>query len=95
MTNVEKYQHAGMTIEIDYDSIPGHAKPTRLRLQSGRDAMRPQSLHLGDEQVSGDDFTTSVTCPNCVGTGENTARARLWRRHSYGMGWPWCRHFTR
>lgn len=84
MANVEKYQHAGMTVEIDYDSVPEHANPRDCDCNLGVMLCGHPRYTLGDEQVRGDDFTTSVTCPTCAGTGENTARARLWRRHSYG-----------
>jgi hypothetical protein len=73
MVNVEKYQYAGMTVEIEYDAIPEHANPRDCDCNLGVMLCGHSRYTLGDEQVSGDDFTTSVACPNCAGTGENTA----------------------
>jgi hypothetical protein len=83
MEHLEQYQHAGMTVEIDYDPMPQDANP-REDCNVGVMLCGHRRYRLGDEQVDGEDFTTSVACPSCDGNGENQDRAKLWRKHAYG-----------
>lgn len=83
MQHIERYEHAGMTVEIDYDPMPQDANP-REGCNVGVMLCGHRRYRLGDEQVDGDDFTTSIGCPNCAGSGENPERAKLWRKQPYG-----------
>lgn len=79
---VDRYQHAGMTVEITLDSIPEGCDP-REHCNVGVMLCAHRRYRLGDEQVDGA-FSTSLTCPSCDGTGESDQRGRLFRRRPDG-----------
>jgi hypothetical protein len=83
MQCVEKYEHAGMTVEIDLDPMPEDSNP-REHCNVGVMLCGHRRYQLGDEQIEGEDFSTSVSCPSCQGSGENPLRGKLWRRQPYG-----------
>ncbi|MGH2903061.1 MAG: hypothetical protein ACRDK7_05675 [Solirubrobacteraceae bacterium] len=83
MQYIERYEHAGMTVEIDYDPMPQDSNP-RESCNVGVMLCGHRRYRLGDEQVDGDDFTTSVSCPSCAGSGANPERVKLWRKQPYG-----------
>jgi hypothetical protein len=83
MDSIESYEHAGMTVEITIDPMPQDCNP-REHTNVGVMLCGHRRYILGDEQITGDDFSPTITCPSCNGTGENSQRGKLWRRHSYG-----------
>jgi hypothetical protein len=83
MNTVQTYEHAGMTVEIHRDPEPEHCNP-REDCNVGVMLCAHRRFRLGDEQLTGEDFDRAVTCPSCHGSGENAARAKLWRRFPHG-----------
>ncbi len=83
MDRIERYEHAGMTVEITIDPMPQDCNP-REYTNVGVMLCSHRRYNLGDEQITGDDFSPTITCPSCNGTGENPSRGKLWRRCPYG-----------
>lgn len=83
MDNIERYEHAGMTVEITIDPMPEHCNP-REDSNVGVMLCSHRRYVLGDEQITGEDFTPTIDCPSCEGTGENPLRGKLWRRQPHG-----------
>lgn len=83
MDCIESYEHAGMTVKITIDPMPQDCNP-REDINVGVMLCGHRRYILGDEQVTGDDFSTAISCPSCNGTGENPQRGKLWRRRPYG-----------
>src|SRR5665213_3275770 len=83
MERVDRYEHAGMTVEITIDPMPEDCNP-RGDCNVGVMLCSHRRYNLGDEQIKGEDFTPSVTCPRCGGSGADPQRGKLWRRRAYG-----------
>jgi hypothetical protein len=83
MQRVDRYEHAGMTVEISVDPMPQDCDP-REDCNVGVMLCSHHKYRLGDEQITGEDFATSIICPSCDGSGENPLRSKLWRRHPNG-----------
>jgi hypothetical protein len=83
MQRLDNYEHSGMQVEIHLDEDPGPSNP-REHSNIGAMLCAHRRYLLGDEQLTGDDFTSTVSCPTCDGSGENPRRANLWRRHPHG-----------
>lgn len=83
MQSVATHEHAGMKVEIYLDNDPGPSNP-REDSNIGVMLCAHRRYLLGDEQLTGEDFRSTVCCPSCEGTGETPLRVKLLRRHVYG-----------
>ena len=86
MDPYETYEHAGLTVELHYDTdaeSPRYMHENAARIVTFGDGYPYNDYTVGDDQLDDPD-ELAVTCPHCDGAGTDPERYEVTRRYRYG-----------